>query len=410
MATLVLKFGGSSLATRERIQAVAERIVAVREGGHELAVVVSAMGDSTDELIELAGSISARPPARELDLLLSTGEITSAALMAIAICELGPSAVALTGPQAGMLTDGQFGRGRITSVSAERVQAAMRDGGIPVMAGFQGLGVDDDIVALRRGESDTSAVALAVGIGADRCEIYTDVEGIYTADPRCVREARKLDTIIYEETLEMAKLGARVIHPRAVEIAQQFGLPVVVRSSFSDNPGTRIVARDAVEIETTSRVRAVAHDADVGRITVRSVSDRPGLAHAVFEPLAEHGINVDVIVQNVSDHGVTDISFTLDRADLERALELMRPVATEIGARDVVASDQLAKVSVVGVGMETSPGTAARMFGALADAGINIVGITTSEIRITCLVDEAQADRAAQVLHSAFGLGDRPAE
>ncbi len=404
MDTLVQKYGGSSLATRERIQAAAERVVDTANAGRAVAVVVSAMGDTTDDLIEAARRIAKRPPAREMDLLLSTGELVSAALMVMAIHELGRSAIALSGPQAGIVTDGRYGRARITSIRPTRIREEIAAGRIPVMAGFQGLGPGADVVTLARGTSDTSAVALAVALDAARCEIYTDVDGIFTADPRLVPQAHKLDAIIYEEILEMAKLGARVVHPRAVEIAQNFGMPVVVRSSFTENRGTDIVAEDAVPIETMARVRAVAHDSDVGRITIRGVSDRPGLAHALFEPLAQSGINLDVIVQNVSDAGVTDISFTVARDDLEQALELVRPVAVEIGARDVASADKLAKISVVGVGIQSTPGIASRMFGALSDAGINIVSITTSEIRITCLVEEGRVEEAARVLHLAFNL------
>jgi aspartate kinase len=404
LSTLVQKYGGSSVATRERIQAVAQRIVDTKDAGHSVAVVVSAMGDSTDDLIELANRITARPPARELDMLLTTGEIVSAALVAMAVQDLGQASEAFSGPQAGVQTDGRYGRARITSVHAQRVQEAMAAERIPVVAGFQGLGSGGDTVALRRGESDTSAVALSVALRADRCEIYTDVDGIFTADPRCVPAARKLDLLIYEETLEMAKLGARVLHPRAVEIAEHFGLPIVVRSSLSENPGTSIVDQASVETENLRNVRAVAHDTDVGRITVRGLRDRPRLAHTLFQPLADQGVNVDVIVQNTPEGGLIDISFTVSRSDLAAAMELIGPVAAEAGAREVLVSDDLAKVSVVGVGIQSTPGIASRTFGALAEAGINIEGITTSEIRITCLVAADQVERAAQALHAAFGL------
>ena len=404
MVTLVQKYGGSSLATRERIQTVAERIDAARHAADRVAVVVSAMGDTTDDLIETARRLSSRPPLRELDFLVSTGEIVSASLMVMALHELGCKAVALSGPQAGFDTDGRYGRARVLRLDPRRVQSELAEGRVPVVAGFQGQSPDGDIVTIGRGGSDASAVALAVAIGADRCEIYTDVDGIYTADPRLVPSARMLHAVLYEEMLEMAKLGARVLHPRAVEIAQRFSMPLVVRSSFSDSLGTQVVAEGAVDIETAQRVRAVTHDSDVARVTVRGVTDRPGLAHSLFQPLADRGISVDVIVQNVSEGGVTDISFTVARDDMDATLELVRPIAGDIGARDVLASDAVAKVSSVGVGMQTTPGIAARMFGALSDAGINIVGITTSEIRITCLIDAAEAERAAKAVHAAFDL------
>lgn len=406
MALLVQKFGGSSLATRERIHAVAERIDKAICGGDRVAVVVSAMGDTTDDLTEAAHRINSQPRAREMDFLLSTGELVSAALMSMALHKIGREAVALSGPQAGIRTDGRYGRARITEIEPSRICEEIEAGRTPIMAGFQGLGRDEDIVTLARGTSDTSAVALAVALKVDRCEIYTDVEGIFTADPRIVPSACKLDVIVYDEMLEMAKLGARVMHPRAVEIAEHFGLPVVVRSSFTDAVGTQIMAESAAPIETMQRVRAVAHDLDVARVTVRGISDRPGLAQALFQPLAEHHINIDVIVQNVSDGGVADISFTVSEADIDETLNLVRPVAEEIGSRDVAASTELGKVSIVGVGIQSTPGIAARMFGTLADAGVNIAGITTSEIRITCLVRKEDVDRAANGLHAEFELGD----
>ena len=403
---IVQKCGGASLATRERIRAVADRIHDSLSVGDRLAVVVSAMGDTTDDLTEAAGRISARPPEREMDVLLSTGELVSAALMSMTLNELGQDAVALSGPQAGIRTDGRYGRARITEIIPARLLQEIEAGRVPVVAGFQGLGLDGELVTLARGTSDTSAVAVAVALGADKCEIYTDVEGIFTADPRIVSCAQKLDVIVYEEMLAMAKLGARVIHPRAVEIAEHFSLPVMVRSSFSDSVGTEIVEESAIQIETMQRVRAIAHDMDVARVTVRGVSDRPGLAKAVFEPLAARHINIDVIVQNVSDGGTTDISFTVSENDLDVTLDLVKPIAAEIGAHDVVSSAQLGKVSIVGVGIQSTPGIAARMFGSLASAGINIVSITTSEIRITCLVDKDDVAQAAVSLHTEFGLDE----
>ena len=410
MATLVCKFGGTSVATRERIAAVAERVADAAAGGDRLAVVVSARGDATDRLIEEAEHTAQRPAARELDMLLSTGETASAALVAMAVSARGQEAVALSGMQAGVVTDGVYGRGRIERLNPTRVRHEMEAGRIPIVAGFQGLGPDGHVVTLGRGASDTTAVALAAALPADRCEIFTDVAGVYTADPRCVPRAHKLDAIGYGEMLEMAQLGAKVLQHRSVGIAQRFRLPVVVRSSFADTPGTFMMSAGAVEIESVTPVRGVAHDTDVARITVRQVRDRPGLAHGIFRPLAEHGINVDVIVQNLSDAGTTDISFTVSKADMATAVDLVRPIAAEIGAGEVSADDSLGKVGIVGVGIQSTPGIAARAFGALADARINILGITTSEIRITCLVAEAEVEPAARILHTAFGLDVGPAD
>ncbi len=410
MATLVCKFGGTSVATRERIAAVAERVADAAAGGDRLAVVVSARGDATDRLIEEAEHTAQRPAARELDMLLSTGETASAALVAMAVSARGQEAVALSGMQAGVVTDGVYGRGRIERLDPTRVRHEMEAGRIPIVAGFQGLGPDGHVVTLGRGASDTTAVALAAALPADRCEIFTDVAGVYTADPRCVPRAHKLDAIGYGEMLEMAQLGAKVLQHRSVGIAQRFRLPVVVRSSFADTPGTFMMSAGAVEIESVTPVRGVAHDTDVARITVRQVRDRPGLAHGIFRPLAEHGINVDVIVQNLSDAGTTDISFTVSKADMATAVDLVRPVAAEIEAGEVSADDSLGKVGIVGVGIQSTAGIAARAFGALADARINILGITTSEIRITCLVAEADVEPAARILHTAFGLDVSPAD
>ena len=363
MATLVCKFGGTSVATRERIAAVAERVADAAAGGDRLAVVVSARGDATDRLIEEAEHTAQRPAARELDMLLSTGETASAALVAMAVSAHGPEAVALSGMQAGVVTDGVYGRGRIERLDPTRVRHEMEAGRIPIVAGFQGLGPDGHVVTLGRGASDTTAVALAAALPADRCEIFTDVAGVYTADPRCVPRAHKLDAIGYGEMLEMAQLGAKVLQHRSVGIAQRFRLPVVVRSSFADTPGTFMMSAGAVEIESVTPVRGVAHDTDVARITVRQVRDRPGLAHGIFRPLAEHGINVDVIVQNLSDAGTTDISFTVSKADMATAVDLVRPVAAEIEAGEVSADDSLGKVGIVGVGIQSTAGIAARAFG-----------------------------------------------
>ncbi|HLG50534.1 MAG TPA: aspartate kinase [Chloroflexota bacterium] len=402
MGILVQKYGGSSLATADRIRAVARRIIASSAEGQPIVVVVSAMGDTTDELISLARQLADEPSERELDLLLSTGEMISCTLVAMAIRHLGRDAISLTGAQAGIKTDATYSRARIIALDPSRIHRELAAGRIVVVAGFQGITEEFDITTLGRGGSDTTAVALAAILRASRCEIYTDVDGVYTADPRIEPRARKLDEISYEEMLELAQQGARVMHPRAVELGSVYGVPIVVRSSFNENPGTLIHGDAAMELR--NKVRGIAHDTDVAKITVVGVPDRPGIAAAVFQPLADASINVDVIVQNASIHGVTDLSFTVARGDLPRALRLVAPVSQEIHATDVVSSTDLAKVSIVGTGMQHTPGYAARMFRALADAGINIEMITTSEIRITCLIAASQVARAVQALHDAFQL------
>jgi aspartate kinase len=399
---IVQKYGGSSLATAERIKAVACRIAAAREAGNDVVVVASAMGDTTDELIALAHQVTKRPPERELDLLLHTGEVVSCALLAMALRDLGHEAVALTGFQAGIKTERRFGRARILAVNPHRIIQELSAGHIPIVAGFQGFTDELDITTLGRGGSDTTAVALAASLGAERCEIYTDVEGVYTADPRVVPEARKLRDISYEEMLELAFQGARVMHTRAVEIGSIYRIPILVASSFTDAPGTLI--HGEVDMERRNKVRGIAHDTDVAKVTVLGVPDRPGIAAAIFEPLAEAGISVDVIVQNASVEGLTDLSFTVSRSDLEKAFSLVQPVAREIGARGCVSATSLAKVSIVGAGMQNAPGYAARMFRTLANHNINIEMITTSEIRITCIIAEDRVVEAVRALHRAFEL------
>ena len=403
MALVVQKYGGTSVADAERIKHVARRVAARRRQGDDLVVVVSAMGDTTDELIALAHQVSPEPEARELDLLLSTGEVVSCTLLAMALKALGQPAVALTGAQAGIGTDRRYGRARILRVDPSRIRSHLAEGRIVVVAGFQGITEEMDITTLGRGGSDTTAVALAAALGAERCEIYTDVEGIYTADPRIEPRARKLERISYEEMLELASQGARVMHSRAVELGWAYKVPIYVASSFSDAPGT-LICEGGEEMEQRNRVMGIAHDSDVGRITIRGVPDRPGIAAAIFGPLAEAGISVDTIVQNASVERLTDLTFTVSRADLKRAAELVTPIAQEIGASAVLTDDHLAKVSVVGAGMQSAPGYAARMFRALYEAGINIELITTSEIRITCLIDASRVADAVRALHRAFEL------
>lgn len=398
---IVQKYGGSSLATSERIKAVAERVRAATQRG-PVVVVVSAMGDTTDHLIDLARQITDEPDEREMDLLLSTGEVVSCTLVAMALRKLGCPAISLTGGQAGIRTDTSHSRARIVSVDPSRIHRELNQGRVVIVAGFQGITEDMDITTLGRGGSDTTAVAMAAILGAARCEIYTDVEGVYTADPRLVPNARRLDVISYDEMLELATLGARVMHPRAVELGAVYGIPILVASSFTDRPGTLIYGGEGLEIR--NKVRGIAHDTDVAKITILGVLDRPGIAHALFQPLAEAGINVDVIVQNAGADGHTDMSFTVSRGDLNKALRLVEPIVNELGARHVVSSSDLAKVSIVGTGIYNTPGYAARMFKALAERQVNIEMITTSEIRITCLINANQVQEAVAALHDAFKL------
>jgi aspartate kinase len=407
---LVQKYGGSSLATAERIRWAASRVARTAASGRPVVVVVSAMGDSTDELIQLAYRVSARPDERELDLLLSTGETVSATLMAMALHDLERPAVSLTAIQAGIRSTNVFARARITDIHPRRIESELRAGKVVIVTGFQGVTEELDVTTLGRGGSDTTAVALACALGAERCEIYTDVEGVYTADPRVVLEACKLREIGYEEMLELAQLGARVMHPRAVELGELYAMPILVASSFSDAPGTLIHRlasdgdREHMPMEIRKNVRGIAHDTDVARVTLTRVPDRPGVAAAIFQPLADANIVVDTIAQASGADGTTDLSFTVTRGGLERAIELTRALAPEIGAESVDGADDVAKVSIVGTGMQSAPGYAARMFRALADASINIAIISTSDIRITCVVPRDRVEDAVRSLHQAFEL------
>jgi aspartate kinase len=410
-ALIVQKYGGSSLSTAERIRAAALRIVRTASDGRPVIVVVSAMGDTTDELIELAYQVDSHPPEREMDLLLSTGETVSATLMAMALHSLGKPAVSLTAPQAGIRATNVFSRARITDIHPERIQTELQRGRIVIVTGFQGVTDDQDVATLGRGGSDTTAVALACALQAGRCEIYTDVEGVYTADPRVEPAARRVAEIGYEEMLEMAQLGARVMAPRAVELGELYDMPILVASSFSDAPGTLIhrlpSAPDgdtSMPLEVRKNVRGIAHDTDVARITLMRVPDRPGIAAAIFEPLAEANVSVDTIAQSSGADGTTDLSFTVPRGSLSQAMSITGEVAPRIGASNVDAADDLAKVSIVGTGMQSAPGYAARMFGALASASINIEIISTSDIRITCVVPRNRVQDAVRVLHAAFEL------
>jgi aspartate kinase len=402
MGLVVQKYGGSSLADAAKIRRVAGRIRATRDAGNEVVVVVSAMGDTTDDLIQLARSITERPGGREMDMLLSTGETVSATLMAMALESLDCPVVSLTGAQLGIKTDRSHSRARIIDIGTDRLRAELERGRCVIVTGFQGVTDEGDVTTLGRGGSDTSAVALACALAAPRCEIYTDVDGVYTADPRVARDARQLLDITYEEMLELAQRGARVMHPRAVELGELYSVPIEVRSSFHDRPGT-LIHREAT-MEIRKRVRAIAHDTDVAKITIAEVPDRPGIAQAIFAPLADAGINVDVIIQATSLAGFAEISFTVGRGDFARSIEITQQVGQELKGR-VESKDGLAKVSIVGTGLQSSPGEAATMFGTLADRGINIDTITTSDIRITCVIEEAAVAEAVQALHSAFELG-----
>jgi len=401
MALVVQKYGGSSVATAERIKAVANRIARRKAAGDDVVAVVSAMGDTTDELIALAHQITDHPNEREMDILLSTGEAVSMSLMAMALHTLGVDAVSLTGAQAGLRTDAVHQRARILSIEPDRIRSEIARGRVVIVSGFQGITDEAEVTTLGRGTSDLTAVALAAVLEA-RCERYTDVEGVFTADPRIVPEARLLKEISYEEMLELASRGARVMQPRAVEIGSFFNVPIYVASSFTETPGTLI--HGGINMESFNRVRGIPHDLDVAKITIRGVPDRPGIAAAVFEPLAEQHISVDVIVQNASTDGNTDLTFTVSKGDLGRTISLVEQVARDIQAREVVTDDQVAKVSIVGTGIQSAPGFASRMFRSLYEAGINIQMISTSEIRITCIVAADRVNDAVRALHKAFEL------
>lgn len=409
MALIVQKYGGSSVADAEKIRNVASRVAKAHDEGNQIVITLSAMGDTTDDLIELAGQISDNPDAREMDVLLSTGELVSCTLMAMALRNMGYEAISLSGAQAGIRTNTSFGRARIASIDPARMHQELDRGKIVIVAGFQGITEDMDVTTLGRGGSDTTAVALAAGLGAQRCEIYTDVDGIYTADPRLVPKAQKMDEVGFEEMLELASYGAKM-NPRSIELGMHYDVPILVASSFTDNPGTLIHGGAEMEInvgEIRNRVRGVATDTNVAKITIHGVIDRPGIAAGLFKPLTDADISVDVIVQNASVEGTTDMTFTVKRTDLSAALKVVEPLMRELGSGSYTSADNLAKVSIIGTGMQDSPGYASRMFTALADANINIDMITTSEIRITCLVEESQLAESARALHDAFQM-DQP--
>jgi len=402
---VVQKYGGSSVGTTELIKRVAERVVrTVRDSGRPVVVTVSAMGQTTDNLVALAKEVTDRPDARELDMLMATGEQVSIALLAMALHSLGQPAVSLTGAQVGIRTDDAHTSARITSVDAARLRGLLADGKVVVAAGFQGLSSTGEIVTLGRGGSDTTAVALAVALGADRCEICTDVDGVYSGDPRYIPGARKLEHICYDEMFELASVGATVLHNRAVEFAKKHGVHIVVRSSFGDDQGT-LVSEEVDEMEGVL-VRGVALNVDEARVNIESVPDVPGIAARIFETIANERINVDMIVQSVGHEGKNDISFTTDSDQLQQVLEIVRGVVADLDSGTVTYDDGIAKLSIVGIGMRTHSGVAATMFKALADAEINIQMISTSEIKISCVIERDKGEEAARVLHSAFGLDE----
>jgi len=402
VALIIQKYGGSSVADAEQIKSVARRIATTKAQGNQVVVVVSAMGKTTDELIKLAYQITDQPRARELDLLLSTGEIVASTLLAMALKSLGYAAISLSGAQAGIQTDAAYSRARILKVEPERVVEELKAGSVVIVAGFQGITEELDITTLGRGGSDTTAVALAASLGAEVCQLYTDVEGVYTADPHWVLQARPLAEIGYEEMLEMASYGAKVLHPRAVELGELYKIPILVAASFSESPGTLI--HGGASMEVRNKVTSIAFDLNVAKLTVVGVPDRPGIAASIFESLASAGISVDTIVQNASIRGITDLTFTVAKGDLEKAMEVVKSIADSIGAKQCVSDAKLGKVSVIGTGMQNAPGYAARMFSALSEKEINIQLITTSEIRITCIISEAKVEEAVRVLHRAFEL------
>ncbi|MCD6522090.1 aspartate kinase [Candidatus Calescamantes bacterium] len=403
MALIVQKYGGTSVGTTARIKRVAKRIVETRKKGNEVVVVVSAMGKTTDKLIELAKKITPNPKGRELDMLMATGEQASSALLAMAIHDLGEEAISLTGPQVGILTDSAHTKAKILKVNTKRIWEELRKGNIVIVAGFQGADYQNNITTLGRGGSDTTAVALAAALKADICEIYTDVEGVYTADPRIVPEARKIDVITYEEMLELAGAGAKVLQSRAVEFASKYNVKIHVKSSFSKKEGT-VVMKEVKSMEDVL-VRGVALSKNQAKISIDGVPDVPGTAAKIFTALAKENINIDLIVQGAPDaEGKSEITFTVSRDEADKAVEIIEKVREELGAKRVTCDKEVAKVSIVGVGMRTHPGVAARMFSALAKENINIELISTSEILISCLVREKEGEKAVKILHKEFEL------
>jgi aspartate kinase len=405
MPIIVQKYGGSSVADIDRIGAVCDRVIRARQAGNDVVVVVSAMGHQTDELLSMAHRLTPMPNARELDLLLTAGERIAMSLLSIAVNAAGFPAASYTGSQAGIITDTRHGRAKIIDIRPGRIREALDKGAVVIVAGFQGVSTAYDVTTLGRGGSDTTAVALAAALGAEACEIYTDVAGVYTADPRIVPEARMLHAVSYEEMLEMAASGAGVLQLRAVEYARNSGTMLHVRSSFADEDGTWV--REEDQRMEQAIISGVVHDRSEAKLTVEDVPDRPGIAASIFRAIADEGINVDMIVQNVSKDGTTDVSFTVPTEDLAHARAIMERVVPEVGAARFTADDDIAKVSLVGAGMKSHPGVQADMFSALAEAGINIEMISTSSIRITCVIREAEVEQAVKALHARFALSDQ---
>lgn len=403
MDILVQKYGGTSVANPERIKNVAKRAIAAKEQGKSVVVVVSAMGDSTDDLIELARQINPNPPAREYDMLLATGEQVSISLLAMAINSFGHEAVSLTGPQAGIFTESFHGKARILNINTARVMKELTEGKIVIVAGFQGICEAGDITTLGRGGSDTTAVALAAALKSNICEIYTDVDGVYTTNPRLVPEASKLKVISYDEMLELASLGAQVLHPRSVELGKHYGVQIHVRSSFNTNEGT--IVKECNELENKELVSGVAYDTNVAKIALLEILDEPGISFRIFQALADENIDVDIIVQSIGRDGKIDISFTLPRTDLEKAVKVLREkVLNEISGKDIVFDVNVAKLSIVGAGMVSRPGVAAKMFEALAQEKINIQMISTSEIKVSCIIKDEDIEKGVKSVHKHFQL------
>lgn len=402
MALYIAKFGGSSVASLERIDKVSERVAKMKKNGDGVVVVVSAMGDTTDDLLDLAQDIGRNLDPREMDMLLTTGEQQSAALLALSLQERGCPAISLCGWQAGIKTDEQYGKARIIDIDPTRIRSELKSGKVVVIAGFQGLTPSGDVTTLGRGGSDTTAVALAARLKADRCMIFTDVDGVFTADPRIVHEAKKLPTISYEEMLEMASLGAVVLQPRAAEFAMLYNVDVEVRSSFNDNPGT--IVTEVGKMEKQRIVSGIAHDKNVARIALFDVPDRPGVASIIFKMLANERINVDMVIQSAMRDNINDIAFTIERHEFQKARPVVGEIVLKIGASGMSFETNVAKVSIVGAGMQSNPGVAASMFEALAKENINIHMISTSEIKISCIIDEDEIETAVKALHRKFNL------
>jgi aspartate kinase len=400
---IVQKYGGTSVADVARIQNVAKRVVETKRSGYDVVVIVSALGHTTDKLIDLALEITTNPPDRELDMLVSTGEQVSSALLAMAIHRLGVDAISFTGAQVGIITDNSFTKARIIDINAKRIGEELGKGKIVIVAGFQGVNINQDITTLGRGGSNLTAVALAKVIGAEMCEMYTDVEGVYTADPRIVKNARKIDKLSYEEMFELASLGAQILQPRSIEFAMKFGVPIHVRSSFSKQGGT-IISKEVKTMEHIV-VSGVALNKDEAKVTICDVPDKPGIAARIFKHLAKENINVDMIIQNVSRTGSTDLSFTVPAGDLNKTVKVTNTISGEVGAGDVTVDKNIAKVSIVGIGMRSHSGVAANMFEALADKKINIEMISTSEIKISCVVKKGLGEAAVRAIHNKFKLG-----